>query len=220
MLTLCGFPISNYHNKLKMMLIEKGIAFEDRHIRPSQDDEVLEQSPMGKVPYLLTEQGTLSESDVIAEYLEDAYPAKPLLPADPFERAKIREIATYLELHLELEARRLYGEVFFKGPRVEDPMRSSIEKNLRKSVAAFKRLAKFSPYIGGAGFTAADCAAYVHLPLVASVTRTAFGSDFLVDAGIDWKAYIKLIGERESARKVNDERKAYLEAQAAKAGAK
>lgn len=216
MLTLCGFSLSNYYNKVKLALLEKGVAFDEKVVMTSQDEALLQRSPMGKVPFIETERGNLSESEVIALYIEEAYPDKPLLPSDPFERARLREIITYLELHLELEARKLYGEVFFKGPRVDDARRAEIEKNLNKAIAAFKRLAKFGPYVGGAEFTLADCAAYVHLPLVGSATKMAFGNDLLADAGIDWKSYLKLVGDRPSAVRVNADKKAFIEAQSKK----
>ena len=50
----------------------------------------------GKVPFLRTEQGALCESQVIVDYLEAAYPAVPLLPADPFAAAKVRELKVEL----------------------------------------------------------------------------------------------------------------------------
>ena len=109
MLKLCGFRVSNYHNKVRIVLLEKGIAFEeDATLAPKQTDEYLARSPMGKAPFLELDDGRrLSESQVICEYLEDAYPDRPLLPKDPFERAKVRELVTYMELHMELLARRL-----------------------------------------------------------------------------------------------------------------
>src|SRR5262245_1087321 len=114
MLRLCGFPLSNYYNKVRIALLEKDVAHEvDAVAKPSQEDAFLARSPMGKVPFLELDGGKrVSESAVIAEFIEDAYPQKPLLPRDPFERARIRELVVYLELHVELVARRLYGNLF------------------------------------------------------------------------------------------------------------
>jgi glutathione S-transferase len=53
MLKLCGFRISNYHDKVRLTLLEKGIEFEgDANCRPSQKEEWLARSPIGKVPIL------------------------------------------------------------------------------------------------------------------------------------------------------------------------
>src|SRR5688572_32888671 len=111
MLKLCGFYVSNYHNKIRLALLEKGVPFEeDASCKPSQKDEFLARTPMGKVPFLELDGGRrLAESEVIGEYLEEAFPQKPLLPKDPFERAKVRELLKVLELHVELVARRQIG---------------------------------------------------------------------------------------------------------------
>src|SRR5256885_8370413 len=92
MLRLAGFRISNYHNKVRLALLEKGVAFEEDAERfPSQKPDWLERSPMGKVPILELDGGRrLAESQVICEYLEDAYPEKPLYPRDPFKRESAR----------------------------------------------------------------------------------------------------------------------------------
>jgi glutathione S-transferase len=215
MLKLCGFRISNYHNKVRIALLEKGIEFEeDPTCTPSQKDEFLARTPLGKVPFLELDDGRrLAESEVILEYLEEAYPRKPLLPGDPWERAKVRELVTLMELHMELVARRLYGQVFFGRP-VSDEVRQSVEKDLAKGVRGFRKLAKFGPYVAGKELTAADCAAFVHLPLVSLATKLAFGRDFLEELP-QVKPYIRMLGERPAFRKVNEDRKA---AQAAIAG--
>ena len=57
MLKLCGFRISNYHNKVRIVLLEKGIAFEGRYAGPRQTDEYLTRSPMGKAPFLELDDG-------------------------------------------------------------------------------------------------------------------------------------------------------------------
>src|SRR5436190_22299367 len=195
MLKLCGFHLSNYHNKVRIALMEKGVPFEeDANCSPSQKDEWLARSPLGKVPILELEGGRrIAESEVICEYLEEAYPQKPLLPKDPYERAKVRELVTFIELHLELVARRLYPALFFgAGPASEDTNKA-VEKGLLKGVRALKALAKFSPYIAGSELTLADCAAFVSLPLVTLVSKQAFGRDVLEELP-QAKAYVKMLG--------------------------
>ncbi|MGH9577161.1 MAG: glutathione S-transferase family protein [Terriglobales bacterium] len=216
MIKICGFRVSNYHNKVLIALHEKGVPFEeDSGVHPSQKDEYLALSPMGKVPYLQLDGVRLCESEVILEYLEEAYPQKPLLPKEPLARAKVRELGTIIELHMELVARRLYGAVFFGGTISEDG-KKSVEKDLAKGIRAFKALAKFDPFIAGKELTLADCAAAVHLPLVALSTKLAYGRDFLADMP-QVKPYLKMLGERPAFAKVNADRKAAQEAMAARA---
>ena len=216
MLKVCGFRISNYHNKVLIALHEKGIPFEeDSSVKPSQKPEYLALSPMGKVPYLEVDGARLIESEVILEYLEDAYPQKPLLPKDPLARAKVRELVTVMELHMELVARRLYGGLFGQG--VSDSTKLSVEKELPKGLRSFRALAKFDPFIAGKDFTLADCAAAVHLPLISLATRMAYGKDALEEFP-QVKLYLKMLGERPAVAKVNAGRREATEA--AKAAAK
>ena len=207
MIRLCGFRISNYHNKVRIALLEKGVPFEeDESVHGSQKPEYLAKSPMGKVPYLDVDGQLLRESEVILEYLEDAYPQKPLLPRDPIERARVRELVTFIELHLELVVRRLYSGLFFGGSFSEET-KAAVEKDLVKGVRALKAVAKFDPFIAGRDLNIADCAAFVHLPLVTLVTKTAFGRDFLEDIP-QMKPYLKMLGERPAFAQVNEDRKA------------
>jgi glutathione S-transferase len=216
-ITLCGFSVSNYYNKVKMVLLEKGIPFsEERVATKSKDEAVLAASPLGKIPFIRTKQGTLCESQIIVDFLDAMSPQTPLTPADPWQAAKVRELVTFIDLHLELVARELYAQAFFGGT-VSEETRERVRKQLAKHIAGFKRLAKFSPYVAGDTFTQADCAAYVNLPLVAMASKAVLGEDLLSAAGIDWKAYVKLIGERPSAQRVAADRKADTERMAAEA---
>lgn len=212
MLKLHGFRVSNYHNKVLIALLEKGVPYEeDASVKPSQDEAYLAKSPMGKVPWAEIDGVRLCESSAILEYLEDAYPAKPLLPKAPLARAKVRELTTVIELHMELVARRLYGGVFFGGT-LSDGAKAAVEKDLAKGVRAFAALAKFEPFIAGAELTIADCAAACHLPLVSLSTKLAYGRDFLEDVP-QVKPYLKMLNERPAFAQVNAWRK---EAQAKK----
>jgi glutathione S-transferase len=209
MITLCGIPLSNYYNKAKLALLEKGIPFTEERVEThSHDEAVLNCTPLGKVPFIKTPQGALCESQVIVDYLEAAHPGTPaLIPADPFQAAKVRELIAYVDLHLELVARELYPEAFFGG-QVSDGTKKRVARVLPENIAAFKRLAKFGPYLAGDSFTMADCAGWVSLPLVAMATKAIYGEDLLAAGGIDWKPYAKLIGERPHAIKVAADRKA------------
>ena len=211
MLTLHGFAISNYYNKVKLALLEKGIPFEEQYAGVREKSEaLLAASPLGKIPYLETEQGCLCESQVILEYLEATYPDKPLLPRDPFAAAKVRELATFIDWHLEIGARQLYPSAFFGAPPLSDSNAARIRKELEQKIAAVQRLLKFAPFAAGDSFTIADCSAFTDLPLVGLATRTIYGEDLLLAHGLDYKPYLAMIGERPSARKVQEDRKAAL----------
>ena len=210
-LKLCGFAGSNYYNKVKLALLEKGVAFEEELVWTGMKNNpaLTDRSPLGKVPFLQTEQGVILESSVCCEYLEAAYPAHPLLPKDPFAAAKVRELLVYLELHMELVGRELYGAAFFGAPPDSEEKIARVRKQLVKSISGLAKLAKFSPYIAGDTFTLADCAAVVHLPIINTLGKLVFKEDLLADLPV--KDYLKAMGERASVAKVNADRKVSTE---------
>jgi glutathione S-transferase len=204
-LKLCGFAASNYYNKIKLQLLEKGVAFEEELVWTGEAQaSLIERSPLGKVPFLETPDGPISESMACAEYIEAVYPQNALLPTDPFAAAKVRELIIYSELHLELVARQLYAEAFFGG-KVSDGTKERAHTLLLKGIAAFARLARFAPFIAGPQFTLADCAAIVHLPVVSSACKIIYGEDML--AALPVKDYLRAMGERATVSAVNADRK-------------
>lgn len=208
-LKLCGFAASNYYNKIKLQLLEKDVPFvEDLVWTGNSHAMLVDRSPMGKVPFLDTPSGPISESIACAEYIEAAYPQNSLLPADPYAAAKVRELILYMELHLELVARELYPESFFGG-KVSDGLKERTHKLLVKGVAGLAKLARFSPYIAGSEFTLADCAAVAHLPLVSSASKIIYGEDVL--ANLPVRDYLKAMSARPNVQKVNADRKTSTE---------
>ena len=218
MITLCGFTLSNYHNKVKIVLLEKGLPFAEEVVPfTGKGESVYAASPLGKVPFVRTPQGTLCESQVICEWLEAAYPEPALLPREPFAAAKVRELTTFIELHLELVVREVYAESFFGG-QVSDGTKARVRKLLDRNIPAFKRLARFAPYVAGEQFTLADAAAWATLPLLTMATKAIYGEDLLAAHGIDAKPYLKMLGERPSVQRVVADRKRDQEAAKAAAG--
>ena len=155
MLTLHGFPFSNYHNMVKHALMHKGIPFEEHIVYP-QSPELLKISPTGKVPAMTTEKGTnISESSVLLEYLEDAYPENSLYPRDVEARAKVRQLVKISELYMELPARRLLPAVM-GNVEFPDAMLQEVKVVLEKAVSCITELAVFGPYLLGSELSLAD----------------------------------------------------------------
>lgn len=155
MLTLHGFPFSNYHNIVKHALMQKGVPF-DEHIVYPHMPELLAVNPTGKAPAMTTEKGThLSESSVLVEYLEDAYPECPLFPADVETRGRVRQLMKISELYLELAARRLLPAVL---GNVELPQATldEVKAVLERGAHSLIALADFDPYLVGSQLTLAD----------------------------------------------------------------
>lgn len=82
--------------RVRIVLAHKGIEYDTKPIhllnQEQVSDEYKQLNPMGQVPALVVNDRTLTQSLSIMEYLEEAYPQKPLLPKDLLLRAKVREI--------------------------------------------------------------------------------------------------------------------------------
>jgi glutathione S-transferase len=90
-----------YHNdmsvcaqKVRLALAEKGLAYQSRHLNlragDQRDPAYLKLNPKAVVPTLVHDGKVVTESIVINEYLEDAFPDKPLRPAEAHGRARMR----------------------------------------------------------------------------------------------------------------------------------
>jgi glutathione S-transferase len=151
------------------------------------------------------EDGTfLGESKVILNYLEDAHPNLPLLPANPVERARVRELMEVIDLYLELPARRLYPEVFSSVGKVSDEVKTAVRPLLAQGVGGLKELARFEPYIAGPGLSLADFTAAFHFVPVSIASKAIYGEDVLA-ALPAVKRHRELMDRREFVHRVRAE---------------
>ncbi|TVP60925.1 MAG: glutathione S-transferase family protein [Halomonadaceae bacterium] len=204
MLKLHGFSSSNYYNVPKLALLEKGVAFEEvlsyTGVGPKYKPEYLDKSPLGKVPALETDEGFISESRVILDYIERTYPEPSLLPGTPFGIAKVQELSQFIELYLELVARRLIPNLLMR-TKPDPEVLKDVAGSLEKAVAGLAKLSSFETYAYGDQFTQADIAAIANLPIVRSVGKVFMGKDPLSQVpGLD--AYCKRMEERPQVKTI------------------
>lgn len=207
MIKLHGFPASNYFNMVKLALIEKGAAYEDVRIYTGQSEDMLAKSAMGKVPFLETEQGFISETAVILDYIEDTQSGPSFYPADPFGKARVRELIKYTELYLELPARRCYGEAFFGGGPTPEHTKAEVRTVMERGVSALRRQADFAPYLNGEAISYADFVFLYTFPMATSVAKKVFDWDLsaeLPGAG----ALIEILRSRAAVQTVDEDARA------------
>jgi len=201
MLTLHGFAFSNYHNIVKHALIYKGIPFEEHIVYPGTP-ELLAVNPAGKVPAMTTQDGTcLAESSVLVDYLEDAYPATPLYPADPEARARVRQLMKVSELYLDLPSRRLLPAVLGDAV-VDQAVKDEVRITLERGVRSLNELASFSPYAAGEEITLADIYLRYALAIPKMVGPGHLDWDIMadVDGLATWDA---MMADSDIARKID-----------------
>lgn len=96
-------PLSPYCAFIRIIAEVKNLPLKliDAPAGPPLPESFREISPMRRIPVLITGSGeTLFEASVIAEYLEERFPEKPMLPADPKNRAQIRIIMRLIDLDI------------------------------------------------------------------------------------------------------------------------
>jgi glutathione S-transferase len=86
-------PVANSMKSL-LCLKEKGLEFTSHYVDllrfEQHSKEFLKLNPNGQVPVLVHDGAVITESTVINEYLDDAFPAIPLRPRNLAERAQMR----------------------------------------------------------------------------------------------------------------------------------
>lgn len=95
MLTAYDHSESVCCHKVRIALEEKGVDVDHRIVKLEEGEQLgpdfLAINPKGVVPVFVDEDGhVIDESTVMLEYLEDRYPEPPLMPKDPYWRAKRR----------------------------------------------------------------------------------------------------------------------------------
>ena len=163
MIVLYGSPLSTYTAKVRLALNWRGLAFEERDpeggYRSTAWSELV---AMGTIPALDHDGFFLSESEAILEYLEDAFPGRPLLPAQPQARAVVRCLARLHDLHVEPQVRALFALIKDPTPGSHLPhLKASLEDRLER----LARVAVASPCMAGDQPSLADCGFAVTLPL-------------------------------------------------------
>lgn len=108
----CGSG-SPYAWKVWLVLEHKNIPYELRMLSFDKGETASAEfraiNPRAKVPAIVDGGNVVRESAVIAEYLEDRYPDKPLLPKDPVARARARRIAAEADSYLAAAMGRLFN---------------------------------------------------------------------------------------------------------------
>jgi glutathione S-transferase len=92
---------SSASRKVRLAMAEKGLAYEgliiDLRRFQHHTDWYKKLNPGGIVPCLMVEGRPLVESNLINEYLDEAFPNPPLMPDDPLDRHEVRRWSKYVD---------------------------------------------------------------------------------------------------------------------------
>ena len=188
---LHGHAVSNYFNTARAALIEKGLPFEIQRERASRDAAFLARSPLGKIPFLATPEGCLSETVPMLEYLEDCGAGTPLYPAEPMPRARVRQTLNILQLYLDAPMRRLYAGTVMGSQHTPGAV-DAVGAQLTVTIDALRRLFVWGPYLLGNTLSAADLLALSCIDVGDRVTRQVYGWSLVerIDGLAAWGAHM------------------------------
>ena len=175
------YPFSPFCRKLRLALKEKEVEFdlyEERYWERRSDFMLL--NPAGKVPVLRSRSQVFCDSRAICEYLEAAYPDRPLMPQDPLERYEVRRLIAWFDekFHKEVTERLVNEKLLRHVQRRGQPDGKSIAvglRCLRFHMSYLAHLLHATGWLVGRHLTLADFAAAAHVSCI----------DYLGD--IDWR---------------------------------
>jgi len=164
MLKVIGSALSPWVRRVIICLEEKGIAYEHEDFFPVGDlsAEFQRKSPLGLVPVLDTDQGSIADSTAICAYIEAAHPDPSLLPTDAYTRARAAWICEYADALFRHEGPLFFQQVVRGHLMGQEPDRLAVET----AAAAVPRFLEYldgelkdCDYFCGAEMTLADITA-------------------------------------------------------------
>lgn len=187
-----------------LALEEKGIDYEYREVNPyNKEQAFLEVSPKGLVPAATYYGKPMHESEVILEFIEDAYPDKKpnLRPTDPYEAAQMRIAVDHI-------SKSIIPTYFKLLQAQEKDKQDSAREEIIKAFDAFGKKVK-GPYWAGENVTFADL---VLAPFAARMYILAehrgLSDDLLSDNFKNWR---EAILQRDSVKKTLSDPQYYTE---------
>lgn len=154
---LYGVDLSPFVQRVKLQIAAKGLQVE--YLAPPGDGtksaEFLAINPMGKIPCLVTDAGVcLPESEVILEYLEDAFPKPALRPRKPEDRAAIRLIARINDIYLGPAMSKIFG---LMAPGRDPAATAAALEEVTKALGYLEGVMSGKKHAASAKFSTADC---------------------------------------------------------------
>ena len=179
------FPLCPFSRKVRLLMAEKGIAYELQSTLPWEgEDRLFAMNPAGQTPVVKdTQKGTvISDSRAICEYFEETVDRNPLISGTAQQRAEIRRLIA------------MFDENFFNGvsgPMLLERMKKRLVLRQSPDAKALRNAMKLAhdyldyvdylidtrPWLAGPTMTLADLAAAAQISV----------ADYL--GGIDWAGH-------------------------------
>jgi glutathione S-transferase len=171
---LYGMLVSPYVARVVLAARAKGLelAAEAPPGGGIKSPEYLALNPMGKMPTFEDHGRCIAESMVILDYLDEAYPQQPLLPAAPMDRAQSRLLGRIVDLYVMAQSGPFFRNM--NPAQRNDAEVEAARKTFAKALADLEHFMGPGPYAVGDRLGYADCALLPCLLMTGGVVM-AFG---------------------------------------------
>lgn len=150
-MTLFSDRVDIYSHQVRIVLAEKGVAYEPYYTDPSNmPEELFELNPYGTVPTLVDRELVLYKSQIIMEYLDERFPHPPLMPVYPVARGTSRLMMHRIENDWYSMAAKI-----FRGGESEET--AGLRQELKETLLALAPLFRELPYFMSEEFSLVDC---------------------------------------------------------------
>jgi len=162
--TVLGINASPFVRKVRVALVEKGIAYDLDPVIPfNASDEFKKMSPLGKIPAYRDGDHVLCDSSVICAYIEKKHPQTPLYPAEPYDYARALWFEEYADSAMVgvIGAKIFFPKViaprFFGRPTDEAALSKAINEDL-PPLFDYLESQLSGPYLVGSSLSIGDIA--------------------------------------------------------------
>ena len=163
---LCGHSVSPFVERVLITLDMKGVpdAVTLSDVPGGfKSDEHISFHPLGKIPFLLLDDGrSLSESQSIVEYLDATAGGDRLTPDDPFEAAKISRIVRVMDIYYS-NAIGPMGRLAFGGSATDEELADAKDRALPEAMRYLDACLEGEEFAVGSSWTLADATIMSHL---------------------------------------------------------
>lgn len=124
--------------------------------------EYLTINPKGRVPALEVPKGILTETGAILDYLAALAPSAGVVPQDPVQAGRMREVMYYLASTMHVNhAHKLRGHRWAVQTASHEDMRAKVTENMADCCAYLEGACMQGPYVLGDDFSLADAYLYI-----------------------------------------------------------
>lgn len=142
-------------------LAEAGAPYEavrvDFAAGEQRSPQYLAVNPKGRVPALVTEKGTLTETPAILVWIAQTFPAAKLAPTEPWAFANAQSFNSYLcsTVHVH-HAHRTRGSRWADDEAALEGMKKKVAQNMTDSFTLIERELLKGPWVLGADYSMCD----------------------------------------------------------------